>query len=279
MVTSSTALTMAEQFVPDQVWAAIQPLLPAKRPPCPRAADLDRGPGGAGRHLLRVTGRGALAAADPRAWLWQQCDLLAAAALLVCTCCSSASSRCSSNICSSTLPAMPAWDAHHPTLMRPIAAPLEQCAELLGVDLAAIPGGGRPRRALCRVDGTKVWSLMPLERHPRPDAYGRVRGGYIARRRPRTTGPRAGDRRGGTLLVLRLDMRALHEGGGAVHGADVRGLPGGPRPRCRPLSGHDPIGNAREPGVAAQLGIGAEGRRPTARSSPSRASGWRLARR
>jgi hypothetical protein len=33
-----------------------------------------------------------------------------------------------------------------------------------------------------RVDATKVWSLMQLERHLRPDAYGRVRGGYIARR-------------------------------------------------------------------------------------------------
>jgi hypothetical protein len=30
---------------------------------------------------------------------------------------------------------------------------------------------------------------MQLERHLRPDAYGRVRGGYIARRRPRVTGP------------------------------------------------------------------------------------------
>src|SRR5215204_2904630 len=32
MTTSSTTLTMAEQFVPDEVWAAIQPLLPPKRP-------------------------------------------------------------------------------------------------------------------------------------------------------------------------------------------------------------------------------------------------------
>jgi hypothetical protein len=38
-----------------------------------------------------------------------------------------------------------------------------------------------------RVDGTEVWSLMQLERHLRPDAYGRVRGGYLARRRPRAT--------------------------------------------------------------------------------------------
>jgi len=33
---------------------------------------------------------------------------------------------------------MPTWEAHDPTLNRPIAAPLEQCAELLGFDLDAI---------------------------------------------------------------------------------------------------------------------------------------------
>jgi hypothetical protein len=33
---------------------------------------------------------------------------------------------------------MSAWEAHDPTLSRPIAAPLARCAELLGVDLAAI---------------------------------------------------------------------------------------------------------------------------------------------
>ena len=33
---------------------------------------------------------------------------------------------------------MQAWEAHDPTLTRPIAAPLEQCAELLGFDLDAI---------------------------------------------------------------------------------------------------------------------------------------------
>ena len=41
-----------------------------------------------------------------------------------------------------------------------------------------------------RVDGTRVRSLMQLERHLRPDAYGRVRGGYLVpRRRPRATRP------------------------------------------------------------------------------------------
>jgi hypothetical protein len=33
---------------------------------------------------------------------------------------------------------MQAWEAHDPTLTRPIAAPLARCAELLDVDLDAI---------------------------------------------------------------------------------------------------------------------------------------------
>jgi hypothetical protein len=76
---------------------------------------------------------------------------------------------------------------HDPVLGRPIAAPLKQCAELLGVDLAAIQEAAAHVEPYLRVDGTRVWSLMQLERHLRPDAYGRVRGGYIARRRPRAT--------------------------------------------------------------------------------------------
>jgi hypothetical protein len=83
---------------------------------------------------------------------------------------------------------MAAWEAHDPTLTRPIAAPLEQCAEFLGVDPAAIREAATQVEPYLRVDGTKVWSLMQLERHLRPDAYGLVRGGYIARRRPRASG-------------------------------------------------------------------------------------------
>ena len=83
---------------------------------------------------------------------------------------------------------MHAWEAHDPTLTRPIAAPLERCSELLGVDLAAIRDAAAHVEPYLRVDGTKVWSLMLLELQLRPEAYGRVRGGYIARRRPRTTG-------------------------------------------------------------------------------------------
>jgi hypothetical protein len=82
---------------------------------------------------------------------------------------------------------MQAWEAHDPTLARPIAAPLERCAELLGVDLATVRGAAAHVEPYLRVDGTKVWSLMQLERHLHPDTYGRVRGGYIARRRVRTS--------------------------------------------------------------------------------------------
>jgi hypothetical protein len=77
---------------------------------------------------------------------------------------------------------------HDPTLMRPIAAPLKRCAELLGVDLATIQEAAVDIEPYVRVDGTKVWSLMQLERRLRPDAYGRVRGSYIARRRPHAGG-------------------------------------------------------------------------------------------
>ena len=76
---------------------------------------------------------------------------------------------------------------HDPDLGRPIAAPLEQCAELLGVGLSTIHELATHVEPYVRIDGTKVWSLMQLERQLRPDAYGQVRGGYITRHRPRTT--------------------------------------------------------------------------------------------
>jgi hypothetical protein len=83
---------------------------------------------------------------------------------------------------------MQAWEAHDPTLARPIADPLDQCAELLGVELDAIQEAAVHVEPYLRVDGVKVWSLMQLERQLRPNAHGRVRGGYIAPRRPGTTG-------------------------------------------------------------------------------------------
>jgi hypothetical protein len=74
---------------------------------------------------------------------------------------------------------------HDPDLGRPIAAPLERCAELLGVDLANICEAAADVEPYIRADGTTIWSLMQLERHLRPEAYGRRRGGYLDRRRTR----------------------------------------------------------------------------------------------
>ena len=65
---------------------------------------------------------------------------------------------------------------------RPIAAPLEQCAELLGVDLATVGELAANVEPYIRADGTRIWSLMQLERQLRPEAYGRRRGGYVDRR-------------------------------------------------------------------------------------------------
>ena len=78
---------------------------------------------------------------------------------------------------------MSAWDGNDPTFGRPLAAPLEQCAQLLGVDLATMRTVAADVEPYLRVDGIRVWSLMQLERRLRPEAYGRVRGGYLSRRR------------------------------------------------------------------------------------------------
>jgi hypothetical protein len=74
---------------------------------------------------------------------------------------------------------------HDPDLGRPIAAPLDWCAELLGVDLATVREVAANVEPYLRADGTKVWSLTQLEWQLRPEAYGRRRGGYIDRRRTR----------------------------------------------------------------------------------------------
>jgi hypothetical protein len=76
---------------------------------------------------------------------------------------------------------------HDPDLGRPIAAPLEWCAELLGVDLATVRELAAGIEPYIRSDGTQVWSLMQLERQLRPEAYRRRRGGYVDRRRTQTT--------------------------------------------------------------------------------------------
>jgi hypothetical protein len=73
---------------------------------------------------------------------------------------------------------------HDPDLGRPIAAPLAQCAELLGVDLATVRELATNVEPYVRTDGSKVWSVMQLERQLRPEVGGR-RGGYLDRRRTR----------------------------------------------------------------------------------------------
>ena len=71
---------------------------------------------------------------------------------------------------------------HDPDPGRPIAAPLPRCAELLGLDLATIGAAAANVEPYLRTDGTRIWSLMQLERQLRPEAYGRRRGGYLDRR-------------------------------------------------------------------------------------------------
>ena len=74
---------------------------------------------------------------------------------------------------------------YDPDLGRPIAAPLQQCAERLAVDLATSRAAAANVEPYLRTDGTRIWSLMQLERQLRPEVYGRRRGGYLDRRRTR----------------------------------------------------------------------------------------------
>jgi hypothetical protein len=62
-------------------------------------------------------------------------------------------------------------------LGRPIAAPLEQCAQLLGVDLATVHELAAKAEPYLRADGTRIWSLTRLERQLRPEVYDRRRAG------------------------------------------------------------------------------------------------------
>ena len=64
---------------------------------------------------------------------------------------------------------------------RPIAASLEQCAQLLGVDLATVNVLAAKVEPYLRADGTRIWSLTQLERQLHPEEYGRRRGGYLDR--------------------------------------------------------------------------------------------------
>jgi hypothetical protein len=83
---------------------------------------------------------------------------------------------------------LPGIDLSKPAGHPPIAAPLERCAELLGVDLATIRAAAANVEPYLRADGTRIWSLMQLERQLRPEAYGRRRGGYVDRRQTPSAG-------------------------------------------------------------------------------------------
>jgi hypothetical protein len=72
---------------------------------------------------------------------------------------------------------------HDPNLGRPIAAPLQRCAQLLAVDLDTVRELATNVEPYIRADGTRIWSLNQLERQLRPEAYRRRRGGYLDRRR------------------------------------------------------------------------------------------------
>jgi hypothetical protein len=74
---------------------------------------------------------------------------------------------------------------HQPDRDRPIAAPLQRCAQLLGVDLASIQEAAANVEPYICADGTRIWSLMQLERQVRPEVYARRRGGCLDRRRTR----------------------------------------------------------------------------------------------
>jgi hypothetical protein len=64
---------------------------------------------------------------------------------------------------------------------------MERCAELLGIDLATIREAAANVEPYVRADGTRIWSLMQLERQLRPEVYRRRRGGYLDRRQTQPT--------------------------------------------------------------------------------------------
>jgi hypothetical protein len=63
---------------------------------------------------------------------------------------------------------MRTWEGHDSAFGRPIAAPLEQCAELLGADIATVREVAANVEPYVRADGTRIWSLLQLERQLRP---------------------------------------------------------------------------------------------------------------
>ena len=102
---------------------------------------------------------------------------------------------------------------HDPSLDRPMAAPLERCAELLGVDLVSLLEAAARVEPYIRADGTRVWSLMQLERQLRPEAYRRRRGGYLDRRQIPAAGTCQRQEAGeGARLLLRTCLSGFCPG-------------------------------------------------------------------
>jgi len=58
---------------------------------------------------------------------------------------------------------------------------------LLGVDLATVRELATGVEPYIRSDGSKVWSLMQLERQPRPRGVPPTAGGYVDHRRTQNT--------------------------------------------------------------------------------------------
>jgi hypothetical protein len=149
---------------------------------------------------------------------------------------------------------MSAWDANDPTFGRPLAAPLEQCAQLLGVDLAILRTVAADVEPYLRVDGTKVWSLMQLERRLRPETYGRVRGGYLSRRHVPAKGA-------GTAPATGTARRRRTPGGWGDTSAGGPAAPGGAADRAAaPAPPHPPPAAPRSVAPPA---------RPTAGPTPA----------
>ena len=71
---------------------------------------------------------------------------------------------------------------HDPDLGRPIAAPLERCAQLLGVDLATVRELAAKVEPYLRADGTRIWSVMLPSGSSGPRPTAGVGGGYLDRR-------------------------------------------------------------------------------------------------
>ena len=149
---------------------------------------------------------------------------------------------------------MSAWDANDPTFGRPLAAPLEQCAQLLGVDLATMRTVAADVEPYLRVDGTKVWSLMQLERRLRPETYGRVRGGYLSRRRVPARGA-------ATAAATGTARRRRTPGGsGDTSAGGPAAAAGAIGPAAAPVPPHPPPAAPRPAAPPA---------RPTARRTPA----------